>query len=104
MTHLVVIGANAFGDHLGRGPECRREHFAVDIRDDHLGRLFQSINLIRGSDVSRVYIWESAMSWHVTYLVIVETDAFSENLGRGAVCVGQYSVGNGAGAAGRDGS
>jgi hypothetical protein len=62
------------------------------------------MNSIRGSEVSRVYIWESAMSWRVTYIVIIEADPFSEDLGSGAVCVGQHCVGNGAGAAGRDGS
>jgi hypothetical protein len=54
--------------------------------------------------VSRVYIWESAMSWCITYLVIIGADPFSEDLGSGAVCVGQHDFRNGAGAAGRDGS
>jgi hypothetical protein len=40
--------------------------------------------------VSRVYIWESAMSWRVTYLVIIEADPFGEDPSSGAECRGHY--------------
>jgi hypothetical protein len=104
ITYLFVVEANASGDDLGGGAESRRHYLAVDTRDNHLGRLFQLMNFIRGSDVSRAYIWESAVSWLITYIVIIEADPFSEDLGSGAVCVGQHGVRNRAGAAGRDGN